>query len=64
MSKKFFYLYLIGGFMAVGLLIYDIVRSYPNMIKTSDILLDVVPAILLFYLSYKSYHEKKDQELM
>jgi len=61
--KKFFYVYLIGGSVAVGLLIYDIISTVPQ-IKTQDLLFDILPAILLFYLAYKTYHEKKDGEMM
>lgn len=61
--KKFFYVYLIGGSVAVGLLIYDIISTFPN-VKTGDLLFDILPAILLFYLAYKTYHEKKDGEMM
>ncbi len=63
MNYKFFYLYLIGGAIAVGLLIYDLMRTWPKT-TISDLILDILPAILLFYLAYKTYHEKNDQELM
>ena len=63
MSKKFFYLYLIGGIIAVILLVKDIVTAYPSMIATRDIAFDIIPALLLFYLAFKTYQEKKDQEL-
>jgi hypothetical protein len=63
MSKKFFYLYLIGGIIAVILLVKDIVTAYPSMIATRDIAFDIVPALLLFYLAFKTYQEKNDQEL-
>jgi hypothetical protein len=63
MNKKFLYLYLIGGAIALGLLIYDLVTTWPHPGATS-LILDILPMILFFYLSYKTYHEKKDQELM
>jgi hypothetical protein len=63
MSKKFLYLYLIGGAIALGLLIYDVVTTYPHL-SWNSLALDILPGILFFYLSYKTYHEKKDQELM
>ncbi len=63
MTRKFIYLYIFGGVLAVGLLIYDLVTTWPN-VSTSSLLFDIVPAIVLFYLAYKSYHEKKDDELM
>jgi hypothetical protein len=63
MSKKFFYLYLAGGTLAVALLIYDVITTYPKL-QTGSLVFDIGPAILLYYLAYKSYHEKKDGELM
>jgi hypothetical protein len=63
MSKKYFYLYLIGGIIAVILLVKDIITAYPSMIATRDIAFDIVPALLLFYLAFKTYQEKNDQEL-
>jgi hypothetical protein len=64
MSKKFFYLYIVGGLLAVGLLVYDIVTAYPKIVSISDILLDGLPAIVLFYLAYKTRREKVDGDLM
>lgn len=63
MNKKFIYLYLVGGAIALGLLIYDVATTWPNL-NYSSLALDILPAILFFYLSYKAYHEKKDSELM
>ena len=63
MNKKFFYLYLVGGAIALGLLIYDVLSTYPKLSPTS-LALDILPGIMFFYLAYKTYHEKKDQELM
>lgn len=64
MSKKFFYLYLFGGILALILLVDEIITAYPKTISVGNILLDVVPAILLLYLAFKTYHEKKDHDLM
>jgi lipid-A-disaccharide synthase-like uncharacterized protein len=64
MNRKFFYLYLVGGLLAIGLLIYDIFNTYPKTVSVKDILLDGVPAILLLYLAYKTRREKKDSDLM
>jgi hypothetical protein len=63
MSGKFFYLYLIGGIVALLLLIYQIIVSYP-VVKWNGALFYVVPTLLLFYMAYKTYHVKKDGELM
>ncbi|MGN6178385.1 MAG: hypothetical protein ACTHNW_04350 [Mucilaginibacter sp.] len=64
MGNKFFYLYLAGGILAIGLLLKDIINTYPAIPAISDILLDAIPAVLLFYLAFKTYHEKKDKEMM
>ncbi len=61
--KKFLYVYLVGGAIAIGLLIYDLITTWPHP-DYSSIALDVLPGILFLYLSYKAYHEKKDSELM
>jgi hypothetical protein len=61
--KKFLYLYLLGGLVATGLLIYDLIAGWGHL-NYSSIGLDILPGILFYYLSYKAYHEKKDSELM
>ena len=63
MNPKFKYLYLIGGIVATILLIVQIVTTYPTP-NTVGIILAALPALDLFYLSYKAYHVKKDNELM
>jgi len=63
MYSKFLYLYLAGGVLALGLLIYDICTNY-NKPDWGNIALEGLSAILFLYLSYKTYHEKKDGELM
>ena len=64
MKNKFFWLYLAGALLAIGLLVKDIITSRPKIPGIGDILLDTVPAILFFYLAFKTYHEKKDKEMM
>lgn len=64
MKNKFFYLYLAGALLAIGLLTRDIISTYPKTPAIGDILLDAVPAILFFYLAFKTYREKKDSDLM
>jgi hypothetical protein len=63
MNPKFKYLYLIGGIVATILLIVQIVTTYPKP-NTVGVILGALPALALFYLSYKAYHVKKDNELM
>ncbi|XHR92752.1 hypothetical protein ACFJIV_20735 [Mucilaginibacter sp. UC70_90] len=63
MNPKFKYLYLIGGIVATILFIVQIVATYPKP-NTVGIILGALPALALFYLSYKAYHVKKDNELM
>ncbi|RWY50971.1 hypothetical protein [Mucilaginibacter gilvus] len=60
---KFFYLYLIGGIVALILLIYQLIVTYPD-IKYSGALFYIIPTVLLFYMANKAYHVKKDKELM
>jgi hypothetical protein len=60
---KFFYLYLIGGLVALALLVYQLADTYPD-IKYGGALFYIIPTILLFYMANKAYHVKKDKELM
>ncbi|WCT11187.1 hypothetical protein [Mucilaginibacter jinjuensis] len=62
-NSRFFYLYLIGGIIALALLIYNIASTYPAVQFTS-VALEVFMVIVLFYLANKTYHEKKDKEMM
>jgi hypothetical protein len=62
-EQEILYLYLIGDIIALILLIKDIVTTYPAMISAKDIAFDIIPAGLLFYLAFKTYQEKNDQEL-
>ena len=64
MNRKFFYLYLIGGSIAFLLLIYQLLSTHkagPNIWNMAGYILLMV---VLYYLAYKTYHEKKDDELM
>ncbi len=63
MSYKFFYLYLAGGSVALLLLIYQIVTSYPD-ISTGAVLVNAIPIILLYYLAFKVHREKQDKDMM
>ncbi|RFZ81123.1 hypothetical protein DYU05_20400 [Mucilaginibacter terrenus] len=63
MSGKFFYLYLIGGFAALALLIYELITASGD-VNGRGVLFYIIPTILLFYMAYKTWHVKNDQELM
>jgi hypothetical protein len=63
MSYKFFYLYLAGGTIALLLLIYQLVVYYPSL-NTFDVVLNLIPILLLYYLAYKVRREKEDKDLM
>jgi len=63
MNPKFRNLYLIGGTVALVLLIVQVIMTYPYM-NAQGILLNTLPALLLYYLAYKTYHVHKDGELM
>ena len=63
MNPKFLILYLIAGTLALILVIYQVVTTYPTL-NDGRIALNSVISLFLYYLSYKTYHEKKDKELM
>lgn len=63
MTPKFFYLYLLGGTVALILVIYQLVTAQ-QPVSAVTVLLYLIPALLLYYMSYKVYHVKKDNELM
>lgn len=63
MSGKFFYLYFIGGTVALALLVYELIVAYPN-INAQGALFYALPTILLYYMAYKTWHVKNDSELM
>jgi hypothetical protein len=60
---KSFYLYLGGAVVGLILFICELVFYYSKL-STSDIVLSALPVVLLFYVSFKVYHENADDELM
>ncbi|WP_448699869.1 hypothetical protein ACFGVR_22275 [Mucilaginibacter sp. AW1-3] len=62
MKTSYLYLYIIAGFVLLGISIYDIWLDYPAMHLSS--FYDLIPAAVLFYIANKAYREKKDKELM
>jgi hypothetical protein len=63
MRFKSLYLYLAGGTIALLLFIYELVM-YHSQLSSTDIALSAIPVVLLYYLSFKVYHENADDELM
>jgi hypothetical protein len=63
MSGKFFYLYLIGGTVALALLVYSIISAYPDY-NGNGAFFYLLPTLLLYYMAYKTWHVKNDGELM
>lgn len=63
MSYQFFYLYLIGGTIALLLLVYQVMSYYPGL-NMAGIILNIIPVILLYYMAYKVRREKQDRDMM
>ena len=63
MNPKYLILYLIAATLALGLAIYLLITTDPK-VSYGRISLDVIISVFFYYLAYKTYHEKKDQELM
>jgi hypothetical protein len=63
MNPKFRFLYTIIGVLLLISLVVEVIMTYPE-VSPKGVLLNAVPALLFFYLAYKTYHEKKDNELM
>jgi hypothetical protein len=64
MNRKFLALYLIAGTLALLLTVYQLVKTYPVFDNIGVIAINLLMCIFFFYLAYKTYHEKKDKELM
>ncbi|MDF2432989.1 MAG: hypothetical protein JWP44_2620 [Mucilaginibacter sp.] len=63
MNPKFLILYLIAGTLALILVIYQVITNSSDL-NTGRIVLNVIISVFFYYLAYKTYHEKKDNELM
>jgi len=63
MNPKFKVLYIIAGTLALLLAIYQLFTDKPS-INVPRISLNIVMSLFFYYLAYKTYHEKKDKELM
>jgi len=63
MNRKYLVLYLIAGTLALVMVVYQLIRSHQSP-DAGRIILNAVIALFFYYLAYKTYHEKKDKELM
>jgi len=63
MNARYLVLYLIAATLALILVIYQLITKDPAL-NFGGIALNVVISIFFYYLAYKTYHEKKDKELM
>lgn len=63
MNPKYLVPYIVAATLALALAIYQVFSTYP-VFNYGRIALDVIIALFFYYLAYKTYHEKKDQELM
>lgn len=63
MNPKYLVLYIIAATLALGLGIYQLVATNTSVTYGRTIL-NFVMAFFFYYLAYKTYHEKKDKELM
>jgi hypothetical protein len=57
-NPKFRPLYLIGGFIGLAMLIYQIAIDLPD-INPGFILLITIPDMAFFFLAYKTYPEEE-----
>lgn len=64
MYSKFLYIYLIFGTVALLLFIYQICTAHINGFNFWNMAGDLFMVAALYYLAFKTYHEKKDKELM
>lgn len=63
MNPKFRLLYIIAGTLALGLAIYQLFTDKPS-VYIPRLIFNILMCIFFYYLAYKTYHEKKDKELM
>jgi len=63
MNPKFKILYIIAGSLALLLIIYQLFFA-PKPLNIRLLILNIFMSLFFYYLAYKTYHEKKDKELM
>lgn len=64
MNNRFYYVYLIAGTIALILLVYQLVTQHNAGINLYNLAGYVFAVVILYYLAFKTYHEKKDKEMM
>lgn len=64
MNNRFYYLYLIAGSIALIFLLYQLFAPHTGKFDAWNLGGDVFLVVVLYYLAYKTYHEKKDKEMM
>jgi len=63
MNPKFLILYIVAGSIALLFAVYQVYKTYP-VLNIGVIALNLLLSLFFYYLAYKTYHEKKDKELM
>jgi len=63
MNPKFKILYIVAGTLALFLIIYQLIAN-SSALNVPRLVLNIVMCLFFYYLAYKTYHEKKDKELM
>ena len=63
MNPKYLILYLVAGTVALIMVLYQLFTTY-QALNTGRLVLNIVLSLAFYYLAYKTYHEKKDKELM
>ena len=63
MNPKFLILYVIAATISLLLMIYQFIAGYP-VVNFGRVALNAIVSLFFYYLAYKTYHIKKDSELM
>jgi hypothetical protein len=63
MNPKFLILYIVAGSIALLLVIYQLITTTVAD-NPGRLALNAIISLFFYYLAYKTYHEKKDKELM
>lgn len=63
MNPKFKILYIVAGSLALFLVVVQLFFNKPPL-NIPRLVLNCFMCLFFYYLAYKTYHEKKDNELM